>query len=129
MSRPSARTQRVYGVSFSVANFFANSSGTTAFPAMLRSWLRRLPDLRLEVALDEVGGEDDFRVVLRRVLELLEVVQAAIPVDAIDRRDQAHWPCRVGVEVLVNGVRRDVDHVPRFPLVAFHLRLRLPVVG
>src|SRR5262245_24768798 len=34
ISRPSPRTQRVYGVSFSVANFLANSSETTAFLAI-----------------------------------------------------------------------------------------------
>src|SRR5262245_52619050 len=38
MSSPSLLTQRVYGVSFSVANFFANSSETTAFLAMLGSF-------------------------------------------------------------------------------------------
>jgi hypothetical protein len=34
MSSPSAATQRVYGDSFSVANFFARSSDTNAFFAM-----------------------------------------------------------------------------------------------
>src|SRR5712692_10755619 len=34
MSRPSLRTQRAYGESFSVANFFANSSDTIASLAM-----------------------------------------------------------------------------------------------
>ena len=36
ISSPSAFTQRVYGVSFSVLNLFANSSETTAFLAI---WL------------------------------------------------------------------------------------------
>src|SRR5580704_1392096 len=41
MSRPSSRTQRRYGVSFSVANFLASSCETTASLAMsgsLRDW-------------------------------------------------------------------------------------------
>jgi hypothetical protein len=35
MSNPSSLIQRVYGVSFSVANFFASSSETMAFLAIL----------------------------------------------------------------------------------------------
>src|SRR3970040_2211420 len=76
-----------------------------------RFWLRRsliphpsalIPEfsgvllhLRREVALDHFGGEHDAGVVLGRVLDLLEVVQAGILVDAVDRRDQPHRPARI----------------------------------
>src|SRR5712692_1276045 len=100
MSRPSLRTHRAYGVSFSVANFLANSSGTIASLAIECSCtctnrivsLRRpratardrrprrplggLLDLPREVLLDEIRVEHDRRVVPRRVLQLLEVVQS-----------------------------------------------------
>src|ERR1043166_7370556 len=47
MSRPSPRTQRRYGVSFSVANFCASSCETTASFIMPGSQLiRRRPDAR-----------------------------------------------------------------------------------
>src|SRR5882672_11922838 len=56
--------------------------------------------------------------VFGRILELLEVVQAARLVDAVHRRDEPHRPLRIGVEMLARGIRRDVDHVAGFPLVA-----------
>src|SRR5438046_1039972 len=113
MSRPSLRTQRAYGVSFSVANFFANSSGTIASLAMKCScactnricfaWTASSPrprpaprrpsggllDLPREVLLDEIRVEHDLGVVLRRVLQLLEVVQSAVFVNAVGRGDES----------------------------------------
>src|SRR5437660_2735023 len=153
MSRPSLRTQRAYGVSFSVANFFANSSGTIASLAMKCSFAytnricfawtgsrhrprpapRRpsggLLDLPREVLLDEIRVEHDLGVVLRRVLQLLEVVQSAVFVNAVGRGDESRGTLWIRVEMLVDRVRWNVDHVPRLPLVALHLRLRLPMVG
>src|SRR2546430_17563883 len=109
MSRPSLRPQRAYGVSFSVANFFANSSGTIASLAMKCScactnricfaWTasshrprpapRRLSggllDLPRGVLLDEIRGGHDLGAVLRRVLRLLEVVQSALVVNPVAR--------------------------------------------
>src|SRR5258707_9931547 len=125
ISRPSPRTQRVYGVSFSVANFFANSSETIAFLAMSGG----LPDLSLEVFLDELGREHDLGVVLGSVLELLQIVQPAVLVDPVDRRDQAHRLVRCRVEMLMDGVWRDVGSVPRLPLPALPLVPRFPVGG
>src|SRR5437899_12689939 len=125
MSRPSLRTQRAYGVSFSVANFFANSSGTIASLAM-EGGLLHLPR---EVLLDEVRVEHDLGVVLRRVLQLLEVVQSAIFVNAVGRGDESRGTLWIRVEMLVDRVRWNVDHVPRLPLVALPLRLGLPMVG
>src|SRR6267154_79044 len=108
ISRPSPRTQRVYGVSFSVANFFANSSETIAFLAMSGG----LPDLSFDVFLDQLGSEQHLGVVLRSVLDLLQVVQPAVLVDPVDRRDQPYRLVRCGVEMLVDRVGRYVDHVP-----------------
>jgi hypothetical protein len=82
-----------------------------------------------EILRDDLGGQHQRRVVLGRVLDLLEVVQTAESVDAVDRRDQPHRPIRVGIEMLVDGVGRNIDDVARLPLVALHLVLRLPVVG
>src|SRR5882762_11200312 len=153
MSRPSLRTQRAYGVSFSVANFFANSSGTIASLAMECSctctngigfaWtasssrprsdaapaLSGLLDLPREILLDEIRVEHDLGVVLRRVLQLLEVVQSAIFVNAVGRGDESRGTLWIRVEMLMDRVGWYVDHVPRFPLVALHFRLWLPVVG
>src|SRR5687767_10862731 len=64
----------------------------------------RLLDLRHQVALDRFGVEHDLRVVLRGVLQLLEIVQAAVLVDAVDCGDEPHRPARVRVEMLVDGV-------------------------
>src|SRR3989475_4935048 len=121
MSRPSVRTQHAYGVSFSVANFFANSSGTIASLAM-EGGLLHFPR---EVLLDEVRVEHDLGVVLRRVLQLLEVVQSAIFVNAVGRGDESRGTLWIRVEMLVDRVRWNVDHVPRLPLVALHLHLGL----
>src|SRR5947207_15775858 len=153
MSRPSLRTQRAYGVSFSVGNFFANSPGTIASLAMKCScactnricfaWTasshrprpapRRpsggLLDLSREVLLDEIRVEHDLGVVLRRVLQLLKVVQSAIFVNAVGRGDESRGTLSIRVEMLVDRAGWNVDHVPRFPLVALHFRLGLPVVG
>src|SRR5258708_31312967 len=108
ISRPSPRRQRVCGVSLSVANFFANSSETMAFLAMQCSCTLQigiqvsielqagpppsggLPDLSFEVFLDELGGEHDLGIVLGSVLDLLQIVQPAVLVDPVDRRDQPH---------------------------------------
>src|SRR5882672_10650592 len=88
-----------------------------------------LLDPALQVFLDELGGEHDLGVVLGGVLELLQIVQPAVLVDPVDRRDQPHGLLPARVEMLMDGVRRNVDHVPRLPLPALHLVLRLPVVG
>src|SRR5262245_48811352 len=45
LSRPSPRTQRRYGVSFSVANFFASSSETMASLAMGSPWMEANSEL------------------------------------------------------------------------------------
>src|SRR5260221_10766990 len=124
MSRPSLRTQGAYGVAFSVANFFANSSGTIASLAMEGGLL----DLPREVLLDEIRVEHDLGVVLRSVLQLLEVVQSAILVNAVGGGDESRGTLWIRVEMLVDRVGWNVDHVPRFPLVALHFRLRLPVI-
>src|SRR5256886_8999655 len=133
MSRPSLRTQRAYGVSFSVANFLANSSGTMASLAMECSCTftnrvtrravssdrpRPAPrrpsggflDLPREVLLDEIRVEHDLGVVLRCVLQLLEVVQSAIFVNAVGRGDESRGTLWIRVEMLVDGVGRNVDH-------------------
>ena len=52
----------------------------------------------------------------------------ALKMRLIDR-DEPHRPVRARVEMLVDGVGRNVDDVARLPLVALHLVLRLPVVG
>src|SRR5712692_4475052 len=82
-----------------------------------------------EVFLHQLCGEDYARIVFGAVLELLEVVQPAGLVDPVGRRDEARRLVGAGVEMLVDGVRRDVDDVACLPLVALHLGLRLPVVG
>src|SRR6185436_11643458 len=118
MSSPSDRTQRVYGVSFSAANFWARSSETTASLAMCpcRALLVDGGALALQVRVDDLRVQLHARVVFRRVLDLLEVVQPARLEDAVDDRDQAHRPVGARVEVLVDRVRRHVDHVARLPL-------------
>jgi len=62
-------------------------SGTTAFRPCGAPGLGRLPDLGFEVALDELRGERHLGIVLGRVFELLQVVQPAVLVDAVDRGD------------------------------------------
>src|SRR5258706_6008886 len=103
-----------------------NSAGRDSMDAKA---LGGLLDPALQVFLDELGGEHDLGVVLGSVLELLQIVQPAILVDPVDRRDQPHGLLRARVEMLMDGVGRNIDHVPRLPLPALHLVLRLPVVG
>src|SRR5262245_590891 len=70
ISSPSAFTQRVYGVSFSVANFFARSSEARASLAMqsllwllLQVFLRLVrPDRRTRVFGRHVGRDGDALV-------------------------------------------------------------------
>src|ERR1700678_1767955 len=83
---------------------------------------------RLQIPFDRLVVEYDVGIVFRRVFDLLEVVQAAILVDAIRRADEAGRPRRVGVEVLADRVGRNVDHVAGFPLEALLFILRRPVV-
>src|SRR6266850_7714936 len=80
----------------------------------------------LEIPPNQLRGKSDGRIVLRRVLELLQVVQPAGLVDPVGGRDQARGLVGAGIEMLMDGVRRDVDDVARLPLVALHLGLRLP---
>ena len=74
------------------------------------------------------GVRVDAGVVFRRVLDLLQIVQPALLEDAVDGRDQPQRPLRVGIEMLVDRVRRHVDDVARLVLEALDLVLRLPVV-
>src|SRR5438045_2378599 len=111
MSSPSAVTHRVYGVSFSVANFRANSSDTRAslaipatraspaLPALFANW-----HAPAQIRVHTLRVEFHRRVVFRRVLELLEVVQAARLEDAVHDRDEAYRLVGARVEVLMNGV-------------------------
>src|SRR6267378_7321003 len=55
-----------------------------------RRALRGLLDPALQVFLDELGGEHDFGIVFGSVLDLLQVVQPAVLVDPVDRRDEPH---------------------------------------
>src|SRR5882724_12321468 len=77
-----------------------------------------------EVPPNQLRGQSDGRVVLRRVLELLEIVQPAGLVDPVGGRDQARGLVGAGIEMLMDGVRRYVDDVACLPLVALHLGLR-----
>src|SRR5258708_13971327 len=120
ISSPSDFTQRVYGVSFSVANFFAMSAETRASLAIspspcvaARCPLGRRPDAPGQELLHQLGRDRDAGAVLGRVLDLLEVVQAARLVDAVHGRDEAHRLLRIGVEVLAGGIGRDVGPVAR----------------
>src|SRR5436190_19178130 len=117
MSSPSAITPRVYGVSFSVANFRANSSDTRAslaipaspaLPALFANW-----HAPAQIRVHTLRVEFHRRVVFRRVLELLEVVQAARLEDAVHDRNEPYRLVGARVEVLMNGVGRDVDDVAR----------------
>src|ERR1043165_2295254 len=110
ISSPCSFTHFVYGVSFSVANFFAISSETCAvfssfamsFPSSLQTFIpshlhtftpsRRLLDLSREELLPQLGRARHAGPVFRRVLELLEVVEAARLVDAVHRGDEPHGP-------------------------------------
>jgi hypothetical protein len=71
--------------------------------------------LGLEILLHQLGG--DLGVVFRRVLDLLEVIEAGILVDAVDAGDQPRRALRIGVEVLVDGAGGNVDDVAGFPFV------------
>src|SRR4029453_14126479 len=75
------------------------------------------------------AGQPEIGIVFRRILDLLEIVQAAILVDAVGARDQPRRARGIRVEVLMNRARGDVDYVPRFPLEALDLGLRLPAIG
>src|SRR5258705_4701364 len=110
MSSPSDRTHRVYGVSFSAANFFAKSSETTASFDMLAS-AHGGGAGAAQVAFDAVRRQYHCRVVLRRILDLFQVIQSARLEDAVDDRDEARGLVGTGVEVLVDGVVPDVDDV------------------
>src|ERR1051325_685280 len=113
ISRPSAFTQRVYGVSFSVANFFAISSETIAvfssfaivIPIQVIAFASLCRDLEFprEELLDQLRRDLHVRAVLGRVLELLEVVEARVLEDAVHRGDEAHRALRIRVEVLARG--------------------------
>src|SRR5580704_2710363 len=82
-----------------------------------------------EIIPHQFRREHHFRIVFRRVLDLLEIVEAGILVDAVGAGDQPRRPCRIAVEMLMDGARRDIDDVARFPFVALDLVLRLPFVG
>src|SRR5258706_13280619 len=77
----------------------------------------------LEIPPNQLRGQSDGRVVLRRVLELLEIVQPAGLVNPVGGRDQARGLVCAGIEMLMEGVRRYVDDAAGLPLVALHLRL------
>src|SRR5262249_60393396 len=66
-------------------------------------------DPALQIAPDELPGEHDLGIVFGRVLDLLEVIQPAEAVDAIDRGNQPYRALRIGVEVLMVGVGGEVD--------------------
>src|SRR6516165_8489146 len=90
---------------------------------------RRLAGPRGEIVLHQLGRQHDVGIVFRRILNLLEIVQAAILVDAVGAGDQPRRPRRIGVEVLMNRARRNVDDVARLPFEALDLGLRLPAIG
>src|SRR5258706_9223461 len=69
-----------------------------------------LLDPAIQVFLDELGAEHDLGVVLRSVLELLQVVQPAVLEDPDDRRDQAHRLVRLRVDILCVGRGRVSDY-------------------
>src|SRR5689334_19046840 len=132
MSSPSALTHRVYGVSFSLANFCAKSSGTSASfpipaaaasPGLFANW-----HTPAQIRVDALCVQFNRRIVFRRILELLEIVETARLEDAVHDRDEPHRLVGAGVEVLMDRVWRNVDDVPCFPFVALHLVLRLPVI-
>src|SRR5262245_30802371 len=121
MSSPSARTQCVYGVSFSVANFFANSSETNvsldkgkdpkfvnsllvikvvfvvAYRKSFRSW-RRLLRARLHLLLKQHVHENEHGLRLQD--------------------EGAGRPGGACVEVLVHAVVVHDDGITCFPVVA-----------
>src|SRR5258705_5797475 len=89
MSSPSDRTHRVYGVSFSVANFRARSSETRASFAMAGSAGRRRA-CAVQVLGNDLRTQLHARLVFGGILDLLEIVQPACLEDAIDDRDHPH---------------------------------------
>src|SRR5215467_11731590 len=82
-----------------------------------------------EILSHQLRGEHDAGIVLRRVLDLLEIVQAGILVDAVGARDQPRRPLAVRIEVLVDGAGWNVDDVARLPFAALDLGLRLPAIA
>src|SRR5437660_12178892 len=78
---------------------------THRVPWALRGLLGPAP----KIFLDELGVEHRLGVVLRSVLDLLQIVQPAVLVDPVDRRDQPHRLLRNSVTLLVYRVRRHVD--------------------
>jgi hypothetical protein len=90
---------------------------------------RRLAGPGGEIVPHQLGRQHDIGIVFRRILDLLEIVQAAILVDAVGARDQPRRPRGIRVEVLMNRARGDVDDVARFPLETLDLGLRLPAIG
>ena len=70
-----------------------------------------------------------FGIVFRRILDLLEIVEAAVLVDAVGAGDEPRRPPRIGIEMLVDRARRNVDDVARLPIVALDVRQRTPFIG
>src|SRR5690348_17677714 len=81
-----------------------------------------------QIAFYQLGSQRDARIVFGRVVELLEIVEAAVFVDAVGAGDQPRRPLRIAVEMLMDGAGRNVDDVARLPLEALDLVLRLPAV-
>ena len=71
----------------------------------------------------------DRGIKLRCILNLLQVIQTAIFKNAVDGRNQTYWTIGIGIEMLVNGIWWNVDHITGFPLVALHFVLGFPVVS
>src|SRR5437773_11415501 len=83
----------------------------------------------LEIPPNQLRGQSDGRVVLRRVLELLQVVQPAGLVDPVGGRDQARGLVGAGIEMLVDVVWRYLEVVAGCLLVALQVGLRRRVMG
>src|ERR1051325_210405 len=81
-----------------------------------------------QILSHELGRQRDARIVLGRILDLLEIVQAAVLVDAVGAGDQPRRPLWIAVEMLVDRAGRNVDHVARLPLESLDLVLRLPAI-
>src|SRR5262245_18933993 len=105
------------------------TSGAVAGTATQRLWLRHFLCRSCDVLRYQLCREHHLGVVFRCVLDLLEVVEPGILVDAVDAGDEPRRARRIGVEVLVDGAGWNVDHVTRFPFETLHLALWLPVIG
>src|SRR5262249_39009255 len=81
-----------------------------------------------QILAHEVRRQRDARVVLGRILELLEIVQPAVLVDPVGAGYQPRRQLRIAVEMLMDRAGRDVDDVARLPLVTLDLVLRLPAI-